>query len=208
MLPHCSRCVCVTPVAPPHSGSFDDSVLCWHYGGFLRVLTASCVLGPSVKRCNQGIFCWIIDSVSDRLTHSRLSHFGPAHNSAKAWNITVFSNVILLCQDNLSPGRKIQHRQKTTQRACPTVMPQSCSAPQKNAEKTAANLLGLYTCCFPWGESLFCGLTPGSKTHFHIKTNYSRFVFPKIQLHLPQLKIYVAARWELDCTRAWTLRKT
>lgn len=40
-----------------------------------HMLTDARVFSLSVKCCNQGFFCWIIDSMSDQLAHSRFFHF-------------------------------------------------------------------------------------------------------------------------------------
>lgn len=57
-----------------------------------------------------------------------------------------FSNVILLCQDNLSVW-EIHHRfsQKTRQEVCPTVMPQSRNFPQKEEQTAGKPFHTLYT---------------------------------------------------------------
>lgn len=69
-----------------------------------------------------------------------------------------FSNVILLCQHNLSTGWKIHHSQKTTEKACPTVTPQSRRAPQKMKKKQLVTYLG-FTHDNVLGIRAFCGLT-------------------------------------------------
>lgn len=105
-----------------------------------------------------------------------------------------FSNVILLCQDNLSTEStvgKIHRSQKTTQKACPTVMPQSRRAPQRMKKKQLETYLDFTHLVF-WELEHVLWFIISSKAHFTIKTDYYRSVF--LQLYCPQMKIHVATR--------------